>query len=73
MSGCNSTICNMPNRYFEQRALSGFSPATYGGIAASQYDTGIKINWTNIFESAITGIMVAIISTYALKAIGENK
>jgi len=56
---------------YQKTSLSGLTPSTYGAIATSQYDSGIKINWQRILESAITGVLVAVISTYLLKALKE--
>ncbi len=67
------SMCKSSTGYFEQRSLSGLTPSTYGGISASEYSSVFKIDWNHIIESALTGIMVAVISTYALKAIGESK
>ncbi len=67
------TLCQMG--YFEQKQpLSGLSPTTYGAIATSQYDSsnGMKLDWQRILESAITGVMVAVISTYMLKTIKDK-
>lgn len=60
--------------HLQNRQLYGFGsalrPSTYGGIATSaQINNRINVNWHSVLESAIVGVLVAVISSYILKEI----